>query len=328
MRAVTKTHHQALIASMALLACADASAHCVVGARFFPATLTIDDPCVADELALPTIASFKNGDDPSTRQLDISAEFSKRITDKFGISIGTAWTQLSPPDTPHANGFQNLEASFQYQFLTDAARELVMSGALVVEFGHTGSSSVGAESFSAFTPTVYFGQGFGGFPDSMSTARPFALTGQVGYAIPSKSSVTSFDPDSGETMRELNPQFLTYGGSLQYSMPYLKSNVVDLELPEFLNHLVPIVEFQFQTPVANYKNSGIGTTGTVSPGVIWVGRSFQVGLEAIIPVNRASGTGVGVIAQMHFYLDDLFPTGIGKPIFGNAAAAPRSPLGN
>ena len=41
-----------------------ASAHCVVGARFFPATLSVDDPCVAEELSLPTVASFKNGDDP------------------------------------------------------------------------------------------------------------------------------------------------------------------------------------------------------------------------------------------------------------------------
>jgi hypothetical protein len=126
----------------------------------------------------------------------------------------------------------------------------------------------------------------------------------------------------------LNPRFLTYGGSLQYSMPYLKSNVVDLGLPEFFDHLVPIVEFQLQTPVANYHGTGIGTTGTVSPGVIWIGRYFQVGLEAIIPVNRASGTGVGVIAQLHFYLDDLYPNGIGKPIFGSATATTRSPLAN
>jgi hypothetical protein len=98
-----------LIAGLAPVVAAQANAHCVVGARFFPATLTIDDPCVADELALPTIASFKNGDDPSTREIDISAEFSKRISDKFGISIGTDWTQLSPAGASRVNGFQNLQ---------------------------------------------------------------------------------------------------------------------------------------------------------------------------------------------------------------------------
>ena len=322
-----KTCQGVLMAGLASLAFTEADAHCVVGARFFPATLSVDDPCVADELSLPTIAGFKNGDDPSTRELDIAAEFSKRITDKFGISLATAWTQLSPSGASRVDGFQNLEASFKYQFLTAPARELVMSGALVVEFGHTGNASVGAESFTVYTPTLYVGQGFGGLPDSMRMARPFAVTGQIGYSIPSKSSSTSVDPDSGDTITDLHPKFLTYGGSLQYSMPYLKSNVVDQGLPDFFNHLIPIVEFQLQTPVANYHGTGIGTTGTVTPGVIWIGRYFQVGLEAIIPINRASGTGVGVLAQLHLYLDDIFPTSIGKPLFGSAAPA-RLALGN
>jgi hypothetical protein len=36
-------------------------------------------------------------------------------------------------------------------------------------------------------------------------------------------------------------------------------------------------------------------TGTIDLGVIWVGIYFQVGVEAIIPVNRDSGTGVGFL---------------------------------
>jgi hypothetical protein len=43
------------------------------------------------------------------REIDISAEFSKRISDKFGISIGTDWTQLSPAGASRVNGFQNLQ---------------------------------------------------------------------------------------------------------------------------------------------------------------------------------------------------------------------------
>lgn len=52
---------------------------------FFPATLAIDDPGVTDELALPTISMSKTGDDPSFKQLDVSAEFAKRITEDFAI---------------------------------------------------------------------------------------------------------------------------------------------------------------------------------------------------------------------------------------------------
>ncbi len=53
-------------------------AHEIVGNRFFPATLGIDDPGVNDELSIPTVADFKTGDDPSFKQRDISGEFSKR----------------------------------------------------------------------------------------------------------------------------------------------------------------------------------------------------------------------------------------------------------
>jgi hypothetical protein len=63
--------------------------------------------------------------------------------------------------------------------------------------------------------------------------------------------------------------------------------------------------------------------------VIWVGNYYQVGAEAIIPVNRASGTGTGVIAQLHLYLDDIFPYTIGQPLLGDGASTPpMKPIGN
>ena len=100
--------------------------------------------------------------------------------------------------------------------------------------------------------------------------------------------------------------------------------MIDLQLPDFINHLIPIVEAQFQTPAGNSFGTGLVTTGTVNPGVIWVGNYYQVGVEAIIPINRQSGTGVGVIGQLHLYLDDIFPRGIGQPLFG--ASTPARPL--
>src|SRR5437899_7193945 len=49
--------------AMALVPLGAAVAHEIVGNRFFPATLGIDDPGVNDELSLPTVANFKTGDD-------------------------------------------------------------------------------------------------------------------------------------------------------------------------------------------------------------------------------------------------------------------------
>ncbi len=80
--------------SAALAAIAPAHAHEIVGNRFFPATLAIDDPGVNDELALPTVSISKTGDDPSFKQLDISGEFSKRITEDFAVSFAPTWSRL------------------------------------------------------------------------------------------------------------------------------------------------------------------------------------------------------------------------------------------
>jgi hypothetical protein len=303
----------------------ESGAHEIVGNRFFPATLGIDDPGVNDELAFPTVAVFKTGDDPSFRQRDISGEFSKRITEAFAVSFGSTYSHLSPPGGPTgmgASGFQNLDTTFKYRVFKDPEHEFVMSVGLSVEWGGTGSKSVGADPFNTYTPTFYFGKGLGDLPDTLSWIRPVAITGQVGYAIPGRNSATTFgiDPDTGDPTidNEFHPRVLNWGGTIQYSMPYLKSAVVDLGLPDFINHLIPLVEATFQTPVANTLTSGTLTTGTIQPGFIWVGNTFQFAIEALIPINRQSGTNVGVIAQLHLFLDDIDPHGIGKPIFGNA----------
>ena len=106
---------------------------------------------------------------------------------------------------------------------------------------------------------------------------------------------------------------------------YLKSEVQDLQLPDFINHLIPIVEAQFSTPVANNVGNSFVTTGTINPGVIWVGSYFQVGVEAIIPLNRDSGTGIGVLGQLHLYLDDIFPRSYGQPLIGGTSGASGKP---
>ena len=151
----------------------------------------------------------------------------------------------------------------------------------------------------------------------MKFFKPFAVTAQVGYLIPTEFSTTVVDQHGGLAATAPNPQFLVWGGSLQYSMPYLKSSVHDLSLPAFVNQLFPLVEAKLST-LANFSG-GESTTGTINPGIIYVAKTYQFGVEAILPVNRASGDGVGVIDQLDLYLDDLFPKSIGKPL----VAAPQ-----
>jgi hypothetical protein len=292
--------------------------HGFAGARFFPATLSTDDPFVSDELSLPTVSTIRTPDDGGTRETDISVDVSKRITPEFAIEIGDTFTTLNPQDGRAANGFGNLELGGKYQLLKNGEHEAIVSIGLGVEVGGTGGRSVGADSFSTWASGIFFGKGFGDLPNEMRFLKPFAITGQLGIAIPTSASTrsVSVDVQSGELDIEVerHPDVLEWGFALEYSMIYLQSQVQDLHLHAPLDRLIPLVEFALETPL-NRGEEG-QTTGTIDPGVIWAGKYFQVGVEAVIPINERTGNNVGVIAQLHFFIDDLFPHSLGRPLFG------------
>jgi hypothetical protein len=145
------------------------------------------------------------------------------------------------------------------------------------------------------------------------------VTGVLGWAVPSRvrTQTITTDPDTGdvEVEREFNPTVFKWGFSLQYSLQYLQSFVRDVGLPALLNRMIPLVELNLQTPIDGPRARY--TTGTVNPGVIWFGKYVQLGIEAVIPMNSASGKNVGVLGQIHFFIDDLFPKTLGRPLFGN-----------
>jgi hypothetical protein len=146
------------------------------------------------------------------------------------------------------------------------------------------------------------------------------VTGTLGVAIPSRASTTttSVDPDTGLALSrtEQNPRMLQVGFALQYSLPYLQAAVKDTGLGAPWNRMIPVVEFEAQKPLDRVADRR--WTGTVNPGVLWAGRTIQLGLEAVLPINDASGRGVGVRAQLHFFLDDLFPSAFGRPLLGGS----------
>ena len=71
-------------------------AHGFAGARFFPATLSTDDPFVSDELSLPTVSTIRTPEDGGTRETDISMDISKRITRNLRLKSVTTFTALNP----------------------------------------------------------------------------------------------------------------------------------------------------------------------------------------------------------------------------------------
>ena len=297
-----------------------AAAHGLAGKRFFPSTLAIDDPFVSDELTLPNILHIKrpaSGDEPATRETEISGELSKRITRFFGFSLEGELVHLDPDGGASLTGFGNLEVGLKWQAFTSDAHEALVSLGLGWEVGGTGRTATGAESFDVVTPSIFFGKGLGDLPDSLWMLKPLALTGAVGLAIPTRSQTRTVTVEGDEVEEEIerHPHVLQWGFALEYSLPYLSSAVRDVGLPTFIRQLVPLVEVELQTPLD--RGQAGRTTGTVNPGVLWVGRFFQVGLEAVVPINERTGKNVGVRAMLHFFLDDLFPTSFGRPLFGN-----------
>lgn len=270
-----------------MLQCAEG--HGVVGARFFPATVATDDPFAADELALPTIAL-------GNHEEDADFEYSKTIFPRFSVSFGGGYSNAHPVGGPTASGWNNFEVTPTWQFITDADSEFVASAAMSFEIGGSGAAAV-ADKFTTYTPKILFGKGFGDLPDSFALLRPLAATGSFGYAIPGTSSES---------------KAIEWGGALEYSLLYLQSSVRDQGFGRLIAHLTPVLEFAMVSPTESGE-----TTGTINPGLIWSGQYIQLAAEASVPVNHASGDTVGVLLQLHFYVDDILPHSLGTPIFGD-----------
>ncbi|WP_174641927.1 hypothetical protein [Paraburkholderia ribeironis] len=274
-------------------------AHAIAGDRVFPATMAVDDPGVGDEMNFQFGHIKNTNDDGNDVNVNVNAasfEWDKLITSNLAFSIGSTYINQNAPEGGSAKGFDNLEVGLKYLAYVNPKHEFMVSVGVKASLGGTGARSV-SDSFSTISPAVFFGKGFGDLPDALRYLRPLALTGAVSPNYTTNASA----PDS-----------LDWGLTLQYSIPYLQSSVKDLGLGQPFSNLVPIVEFPMNTCTSGPCSGQ--TTGTINPGLLWLTRWGQFGVEAQIPVNRASGRHTGVLLQAHLYLDDIFPNSIGKPL--------------
>ena len=108
---------------------------------------------------------FPAGDEgPGGSETDFSVDIAKRITENFGIELGTTYKHIRPDGSATQNGFDNLELGLKYKFFQDDVHEAIASVGVDWDIGGTGARRVGAESFSTITPAVFFGKGFGDLP--------------------------------------------------------------------------------------------------------------------------------------------------------------------
>ena len=137
-----------IIAAVLFVVPTIAWAHGFAGSRFFPATLTTDDPFVNDELSLPTVSSIVTPDEGGTRDTEIAVDIAKRITPNFGIELGETLINLHPPSESSQTGFGNLELGAKYEFFESDEHETILSLGAGVEIGGTGNKRVNADPFT------------------------------------------------------------------------------------------------------------------------------------------------------------------------------------
>jgi hypothetical protein len=279
----------AAAASVALCTPAPVSAHAIAGNRVFPSTLAVDDPGVGDEANFEYGHQRVPGDNGDQSINTFNFEYDKLITSRLAVSVDGSYAMQN---NPTARGFDNFGIGLKYLLYVNEAHEFMTSIGVDAELGGTGSRAI-ADNFSTISPTVYVGKGMGDLPASLAYLRPVAITAEVG---------PSLSTGAGQ------PNAFNYGFTVQYSLPYLQQHVHDAGLPQPFANLIPLVEI----PLSRSQGQ---TTGTINPGFIWVNRYGQFGVEAQIPINRASGSHVGILVQAHLFFDDIAPTTIGKPLF-------------
>jgi hypothetical protein len=290
-----------------------AYAHGIAGNRFFPGTLTFDDPAVADEAILPNFSSLDHpagGGDVNDNRINWS--FTRLLTPTIGIVIDNSWIARNWGVTKRS-GFDVTSLGIKWEVYRDNPHETLISASLAWGIGHSGAQGVDANAPDTVKPGMFFGKGFGDLPDNLSWLRPFGVTAAVVLEHPTGSVSTNFgiDPTSGQLARMTtrNVDILHWGFAVEFSTLYLTSRFTGgPPKEEPFNQLVPLVEFAFDS------SRGTKSIATMNPGLSYVAVTWQIAVEAIIPLNSASGHNVGARAQLLLFLDDLAPSLFGKPL--------------
>jgi hypothetical protein len=305
-----------------------------VGDRYFPSTLATTVPTAADFYNPPYFVKLPDtATTPSTREFDIPTTYSRLVTKDWAVFFTETFRVIEDANRGTRSGFDNLVIGTQYQLYTNPEHQFVVTVGGTAAIGGTGAPGI-ASTFSTLTPTIYIGKGFGDLPDSAAWLQPLTISATAAVAVPTDAStlistslgsvnlpletgafnsLTTLPTGPTTLAATVNPKILQLGFALEYSLvtnEYTGPNRTGTRYPQ---GWVPLIEFTTATPL-NGPLAG-RTIGTINPGVIWVNRYLQVGVEAIIPINASSGRDLGVRAQAHLYLPAIFP-GL-KPIFGD-----------
>jgi hypothetical protein len=309
-----RTPGRLLVIMAALAVGQPAYAHGIAGNRFFPGTMTFDDPAVADEfLVNPTFSQHPAGDGTNVRDATVAWSFVRLLTPDLAVGASGGWINRSREAFPDESGFDQTSLTIKKLLYKNEPHETLISASLTWGIGGSGSQRVGANAPDTLQPGIFFGKGFGDLPDSFAWLRPFGIAGAVTADFPTRSTSVNFgvDPVSGQfgPMATGYAETLHWGFAIEYSTYYLTSRFTGgPPKEEPLHQLVPLVEFSFDSP------RGQKTAATMNPGFAYVADTWQVSAEVIVPLNSEGGRALGARTQLLLFLDDLIPSVFGKPL--------------
>lgn len=255
-------------------------AHGIVGDRYFPPTVVVDDPFAANEIHAVGGRSANIGFDRVSAANGNIVVLGGGVEPVSGLGIALDGVYRSPNGNLDnvGSGFDNLYYRVKQETWTNEHHEFQLSFGLSGEIANTGSK--GADGYSNYVPSLLFAKGLGDLPEELAWLKPAAVTGVLGYQVPSIRNA---------------PQSINWGLTLQYSFMYLNDHVRPTGWNDFANRLIAVVEFPMQTCMNQAcKNQVIGS---VNPGVVYVGDYFNIATELVVPSSATSGKGTGFLVQ-------------------------------
>jgi hypothetical protein len=104
-----------------------AFSHGFAGDRFFPATLTTDDPFAASELSLPTVSEIRQPGQLPVKVFDTSTDISVLVLPRTALTIGDGYSIQKRLTSVRRSGLTPPSSTFYMSFLrTTNTRRLLL----------------------------------------------------------------------------------------------------------------------------------------------------------------------------------------------------------